>query len=249
MRHRKHTLAIALIGLLAACAAPESTVTPSFAPEQSAEATEPPGEPIPSEGPRQTCAGGDFCSGALPAGEWTTDAVGDTTLTLTVDQEWQAEELPEADLIALFPTDDSRSDIAAFRFTGEVFPNPCDIETTEQIEATPDAMMAWLAAHPELEVGEPEETTLGDGAGLRVEITAAKDELCPAGQGPPPDWILLWVLPAVRDFHFNDGQRAIVYALTVGDELVIVLAESVDDPDAFLPIAQPVVDSVRFTAD
>jgi hypothetical protein len=110
-------------------------------------------------------------------------------------------------------------------------------------------MIEWLTAHPDLQVGEPEEATLGDATGLRVEITAVKEQLCPENQPVPPDWILLWELPAVGDFHFNDGEGAIVYALQVGEELVIVVAESVDDPEAFLPVAQAVIDSMEFASD
>lgn len=243
-----------LIGLLAACSTPAATPSPTatatLTVAATPEATEPPGVPIESAPAAEPCSAGDLCTGLLAPGEYTTDAVGDTTLTLTVDEEWEAEELPDAGTIALYPVpDDTRSGIAAFRFTGNVFPDPCDIETTEAVEATPEAMIAWLSAHPELEVGEPEEATLGEATGLRVEVTAAKAEDCPQDQPIPPDWILLWELPAVGDFHFNDGEDAVVYALQLGEDLFIVLAESVDDPDAFLPMAQPVIDSMRFAPE
>lgn len=254
----RHILALALIGLLAACSGPSaatsqptprSTHTAAPSPEPEATDSEPSGPPA-SEEALQPCSSGEICTGILAPGEYTTDAVGETTLTLAVTEEWEAEALPEAGAIALYPPDGSRSDIAAFRFTGEVFSDPCDIEAEpETVDQTPEAMIEWLSAHPELEVGEPEAVTLGEGTGLRVEITAAKEADCPPNQPVPPDWILLWVLPAVGDFHFNDGQEAFAYALTVGEELVIVVAESVDTPDTFLPMAQAVVDSMVFAAD
>lgn len=243
---------LSLIGLLAACSTPAATASPTASATPTvaatAEATEPPGVPIESQPAPEPCPAGDLCTGLLSPGGYTTDAVGDTTLTLTVDQEWVAEELPDVGGIALYPiVDESRSDISAFRFTGNVFPDPCDIETTEAVDATPEAMIEWLSAHPELEVSEPEEATLGEATGLRVEVTATKGGTCPADQPIPPDWILLWELPAVGDFHFNDGEGAVVYALQLGEDLLIVLAESVLDPDGFLPVAQPVIDSMRFT--
>ena len=254
----RQILALVFIGLLAACSGPSAEPsqatrpsTQTLAPTSQPEATDTEApRPSASDSALQPCSGGEICTGSLATGEYTTDAVGSTTLTLEVTGEWEGEALPEAGLIALYPPDGSRSDIAAFRFTGEVFAEPCDMEAArETIEQTPEAMIEWLSAHPELEVGEPEQATLGEGTGLRIEITAAKQADCPSDQPVPPDWILLWVLPAVGDFHFNDGEEAVVYAVTVGEELVIVVAESVDSPDAFLPMAQAVVDSMVFVAD
>ena len=255
----RHILAVSFIGLLAACsggpsaatsqATPPSTETARPSPEPDATASASSGPPA-SDRALQPCSGGEICTGILAPGEYTTDAVGETTLTLAVTEEWEAEALPEAGGIALYPPDGSRSGIAAFRFTGEVFADPCDIDAPpETVEQTPAAMIEWLSAHPELEVGEPEAATLGEGTGLRVEITAAKGADCRPDQPVPPDWILLWVLPAVGDFHFNDEEEAVVYALAVGAELVILVAESVDSPNVFLPMAQAVVDSMVFVSD
>lgn len=40
-----------------------------------------------------------------------------------------------------------------------------------------------------------------------------------------------------------------VYALQLGEDLLIVLAESVMDPEGFLPMAQPVIDSMWFAPE
>jgi len=41
----------------------------------------------------------------------------------------------------------------------------------------------------------------------------------------------------------------VIYVVQLSEDLLIVLAESVMDPEGFLPMAQPVIDSMTFAAE
>lgn len=109
--------------------------------------------------------------------------------------------------------------------------------------------MDWLVSHPAVEAGQPEPVTLGDASGLRVELSAFKAEPCPMDGEVPPELILLWRISSSDVFLFVDNTTAILYALEIGDELVIINAETIGDPDPWYPVVEPVLESIEITLD
>ncbi len=240
-------VSIGLIGLLAACATPGDSAAPS---ESAAEAaTAEPSARTPRSAPAvEACPSGELCNARMQPGEYSTDAVGATTLSLTLTSEWDADVHPEVDYVNLYHQGTVPAIIGVAIMADEVFPDPCDDQTTQPIERTPQALMDWLAQHPAMELGEPEEATLGEATGLRVELTATKPEPCPSTSPVAPDLILLWPLSDLGVFLLVDETTAILYALQIGDELVVVTAETIYDPVDWRPVVQEVLDSMEFAA-
>lgn len=166
-------------------------------------------------------------------------------LTFTLDQPYTAQLLAQVPAFAL-SRDDAQGGILVFRYDGRVFTDPCDPSAgTQDVAATPEALMEWLKGHPDFTLTEPTATTLGGASGLMVEMTAHKAEPCadPAIAGR----IYLFAVPGVGDIHYEDPGIDRIYALTVGDDLLIVDNGGFADAEAFIKSAQPVIDSIVFT--
>ncbi len=225
---RRPALAI-LLGLLAACGtaadasptqlAAEVSEQPSTSPEPSAGPTEGasgpgiPSEPIP-------CPRGVLCQGRIGPGEYVA-VVGLAGATFAVQSEWDADIHPEAGFVSLFHAGDVRAILGLSDMAGVVFSDPCDDQTTESLERSPQAMVDWLAQHPAVEMTEPEPVTLGDATGLRVELTTTKDEPCEPATGITEE-ILLWPQGPGGVFLTVDGTTAIFYVVTIGGQLIVV---------------------------
>lgn len=245
----RRAISIGLLCLLAACAAPGDSAEPAASATEPAtpEAT---GRTSRSAPAAEPCPTGELCNGRIAPGEYTTDALGATVITLTLESEWDAEVRPDAGYVNLYHQGDVPAIIGFATMPDEVFTDPCDDRTTEPIGQSSAEVVEWLYRHPAMETGEPEHVTLAGATGLRIEITASKAEPCPAASGVQPDIILLWPLSEPGSaFVLVDGTTAIFYALHVGDELVVVSAETIFDPEEWRPVVQQVLDSMEFAAD
>ena len=238
---------IGLVFVLAACASPGGSASPpdspSEAPSAAATGRTPRTTPVP-----EPCPSGELCHGLMEAGEYTTDAIPGATITLTLQSTWDADVHEGVGYLNLFHQGGVPAIIGIATFSGEVFNDSCDDQTTTEIDRTPQGLIDWLAAHPSIEAGEPQEATLGEATGLRVELTANQAEPCPASSGVPPDLILLWPLSDGSVFLTADGTTGILYALELEGELMVVAAETIFDPVEWRPVVQPVLDSIIFEA-
>lgn len=233
--------------LVTACGAPREgtdSPVPSIAPTPAPTMTP---RPTPEPDPTLADCPPSFRCPILP-GEHSTGVLGATTLTLTVESEWQAMVAPEARSLAMGHMGAPPAFLTAFVTTGEVFSDPCNLELTAQVPPTPDGILGWLAQHPELDVSEPQATVLGGLPGFRVEITAMKAEPCRGG-GLDPTEVLLFSLPG-GDYHqVFDQAYAVLFVLEAGSEVLIVSADASLQVDRFdlLRLVEPVFDSMIFT--
>lgn len=241
-------ISIGLLFVLGACASPAANASPAESPSEAPTAaatgrtprTTPPPEPCPS---------GELCHGLTNAGEYTTDAIDGTKITLMLQSTWDADVHPEVRYLNLYHQGDVPAIIGIATFSGEVFTDACDDQTTIEIDPTPQGLIDWLGQHPAIDLGELEEATLGEATGLRVELTANKAEPCAASTGVAPDVILLWPLSDDSVFLMGDGTTAILYALELEDELMVVTAETIFDPVEWRPVVEPVLDSILIEAN
>lgn len=230
--------------LAAGCTTAESPSIVVDATEEASATPTPADEATPAEEEPVACEPGVLCDGPLEAGTYTTDLVGATTLSLELDGGWIGQMLPAADAIALYPDDSDVNGFYVFRYTGEVFADPCDIESATEVEADPQAIIDWVNEHPELVGGGATPHEMGDATGSYVYVEAEKAEDC---SDVPPEWVLLFVLPDVGDFHLEEGSQAMIGAFTVGEETVVVVAESLENHDEFTLRARVVFASMELT--
>lgn len=241
-------IGIGLLLVLVACASPAASASPaespSEAPTAAATGRTPRTTPVP-----EPCPSGELCHGLTDPGQYSSDVIEGATITLTLQSTWDADVHPGDEYLNLYHQGDVPAIIGIATFSGEVFTDPCDDQTTSEIDRTPQGLIDWLGQHPAIEIGEPEEATLGEATGLRVELTATKGEPCPAAGAVAPDVILLWPLSDVSVFLLADSTTAILYALELDEKLMIVTAETIFDPVEWRPVVQPVLDSILFAAD
>jgi hypothetical protein len=194
--------------------------------------------------PPPACEPGDLCTGMLSPGTYTYTGFG-TAVTFTTVTEWFAllDEIPS---LSLFD-DELFGGLFAFQFTGGVFADPCDFESGTTIGDSPSEVIAWLTDRSFLETSAAASVTYGGASGLQVDVTAVT---LPPGCTDPP-WVLLFTLPIVGDFHFEEGSVARVVALDVNGETILFIAESFPggSPAEFLARAQGVLDSLVWSLE
>jgi hypothetical protein len=218
----------------------ETAASPSPTEEETPEEEAPPEQEEPV-----ACEPGVLCDGPLEPGTYTTDVVGDTTVQIVLDEGWIGQILTGADAIALYPDDSEVNGLYIFRYTGEVFDDPCDIESATAVESDPAAVIAWLREHPEITGDGPNEITFGDMVGQYTNVDVQKTAEC---TDIPPSWVLLFVLPEVGDFHLDEDSQALVIAVAVGDETLMMVAEALEDHDAFMARARGLISTIELSA-
>lgn len=241
-RHRLIPLVAALVAMVAACGAPATapTATPA-APSATETQTEDPSEGLPAEGAPDECTPPDLCAGVLSPGEYTTDSFG-PTVSFTVGEGWRAgQDLEEVGFFLEREDAGGHHALTVTHFDGEVFVEACSPEPTEDIARSAEVFVEWLRHREGIEAEEPTETQLGGHPAVQVDLTTSLPEGCTA-----PEWIWLWVLPQVGDFHFNDDEQARVIAADVGETTAVVVIEALPgvDYDAFLETSMDVVESI-----
>jgi hypothetical protein len=178
--------------------------------------------------------------GPLSPGTYVSSATG-VTITFRVGEAgWNGlPDLPGAG--SALSRDGIEGGMTMTTFGGEVFSEPCSPEQTEPVEATAEAFVAWLGAHPELQAGEPVETTLAGHAALQLDVTSDVAPECPER---PRIW--LWVLPTVGDFHLDENEAARFIVADIGEQPTVIVIETYDvgQQAALLEATQPILDSM-----
>jgi hypothetical protein len=199
--------------------------------------------------PPAPCAPGEPCEGELSPGTYTYRGFG-TDLTFTTVTPWffVPDEIPS---FVLFDFE-STGGLYAFPFVGDVFADPCDMDSASTIGDSPEEFLEWLADRSFLETTDPVPVTYGGASGYQLDLLSVS---VPAECTEHP-WALVIVLPIYGDFHFENGSTGRVVALDVAGETILFIAEHVDfgetegeggesgDPAAFLGRAQGVLDSM-----
>ena len=189
--------------------------------------------------PPPQCGPPELCEGELPPGTYTYHGFG-TDLTLTTTTWWFSQLFDDIPAFALL---DSKlgGGVFGFRFSGEVFADPCDFGSASTIGSSAADVIAWLADRPFLTTSDPIAVEYGGEPGFQVDVSAVT---LPADCDDPP-WVLLFPLPVVGDFHFEASSVARVVAQDVNGETILFIAESFGGlPEVFLPQAQGVLDSI-----
>jgi hypothetical protein len=241
--------------LLAAC----SDGNGSSPPSESA-----PSRPSPSVLTSPTTAGLPLADGDLAPGTYTFEGFGEP-MTFTLGEGWSSLLLPSPGkgqtqvgvVFILFNAETPAANLSFAVPTRVVDPQKAWDETGNLVPV-PDDLIAWFADHPMLDAKEPFATTVGgrDAQGIDTVVADA-----PKNSWPPCSSPCVLEFPfnvdhedgpirAGGDFMFASGlgehDRAIV--VEVGGQQLLI---SVDGPnakslEAFLPIAEDVLDSVAF---
>jgi hypothetical protein len=224
-----------------------STAAPTATPASSEPSAEPSEQPSVSPPDAETASPSADAStgpatignGDVEPGRYRSTTLGPTIEFEVGDDGWMGQEdLPEIGF-ALIPNE-LPGGLSVVAFNGEVYAEACSNEERTEIDASAEAFVDWLAAHPELEAEPPVEVTLGGQPAFQVDVDAGVGTAC-------DPWNWLWVLPApVNDFHLNEGELARIIAADVGDATVVVVIESFEPPDhpELLELAQPILDSM-----
>jgi hypothetical protein len=222
---------------------PSATPPPSEAPvsqEPSADAA--PSQPTGGPPGAEPCPEGEICSGIVGPGTYTTDVLG-PTITLELADEWQAHQaLPDVGFDLQDPESEVPAVISVVDFNGTVFDPACP-ETAEPVDgdATVAALMTHLESLPSVTVTSgPEPVTVAGIEGTQIDLEIGVLDDC----GIPLTFV--WQLPEVGDFHFNEGERVRIIGLEVGEDIVVIVAETFAgaDHEAWLATTDEVLGSM-----
>jgi hypothetical protein len=213
--------ALAAVLLLAGCA---SEGTPTATPAQ-----------------RQALPGGDYRSaGFRPA------------VAFTLPDGWLITE-DSADLLALQPVTSDAVGIYLFR-SPRAASQQADCPITPVPEVGPMArdLVDWMAALPGLETGDRQPVSLGGltGFALDVSIVGGWTASCPFANGLPTVPLLVGATSDLRWVVAGSERLRLRVLDDPAGGTVVVDIDAFDGTlfDGFLPIAAPIVDSLRFAA-
>lgn len=127
----------------------------------------------------------------------------------------------------------------------------CYVMAQPGVAQTPQALVTWFRSLPKLDVSDPQSITVGGLKGYLVDIDVArrKDEICTFDGGAAHGTPLITQSSglhhvAAADIHV----RLLILAWRSGNVTVeISSAKQLYPGRSFLDLAQPVVDSLRFT--
>lgn len=185
---------------------------------------------------------------ALPAGEYTSRGFSPAA-SFTLPDGWLITE-DSAALFALQPVSSDSVGIYLFRSPGAAS-QQLDCPTAALPEVGPLAkdLVDWIVGLPGLDTGDPVSVALGGMAGFEVSVAieAGWTASCPFAEGLPTVPLfagmggLRWVVAG--------SERLVLVVLDVpGGGTVVVDIDAFDGSllDGFLPVATPIVKSLRF---
>ena len=104
---------------------------------------------------------------------------------------------------------------------------------------TPQSIVDYLRANPELEVGEPVETTISGLPGLTVDVSSTTDAAGCGGDG----FVRMWKESGQESSVSTNGGAARLY-LVEADGATFAIEVWGPDPETWRPIGQRIVDSI-----
>lgn len=195
--------------------------------------------------PPPDCAPGELCNGIIGPGTYTYTGFG-TDLTFSVVSDWffVSDEIPSMSLYD--PVEPGA--LYGFPFVGQVFADPCNFDSVTTIADSPAELITWLGDRDFLDTTAAVPVTYGGAAGFQIDLTGVT--LPPECTDPP--WVLVFSLPIVGDFHFEEGSTGRIVVLDVAGETLVFVVEHVafkgsGDPTAFFARAQGVLNSFIFS--
>ena len=105
-------------------------------------------------------------------------------------------------------------------------------------EPVPADLASWLKSHPRLIVEDEQPATVGGLSGVQLDVRSDEEG----------DWNLFDVAFGPLEVRYNDRVRFIVLDGPSGQ---VVISTGADQPslfDNFIPLAEPVVESIEFTS-
>jgi hypothetical protein len=175
---------------------------------------------------------------ALPPGKYHSEEFK-PSFSLTVGKDWHNVPLEISDKLVIVRGGEEGPALV-FRNLQEVYEYTKN-GTTSAVVKAPKDMVGWFQHHPYLDTEKPEPATVGGDKGLQFDYIVSEDA--------PYDEITL--------FRYTDGSqgaagkgfkhRAIVLEGVKGKTVTIGIGSPTTEFDDFLPKAQKVLDSVKWT--
>jgi hypothetical protein len=175
---------------------------------------------------------------ALRPGEYRSEEFK-PSLSFTVGKSWTTVPLETSDKLAI-SRGAGEPPLLIFRNLQEVYDYD-KTGTTSAVVKAPKDMVGWFQHHPYLETEKPEPATVGGVKGVQFDYIVSEDA--------PSDEITL--------YRYTDGSqgdvgkgfkfRAIILEDVKGEMVTIGLGSPTTEFDDFLPKAQKVLDSVKWT--
>jgi hypothetical protein len=176
---------------------------------------------------------------ALRPGEYRSEEFK-PSFSLTVGKGWHNQPVESSDKLAIVRGGEEPP-LLIFRNLQEVY-NYDKTGTTPEVVKAPKDMVGWLQHHPFLDTEKPEPATVGGVKGVQFDFVLSEDF--------PSDSITLYRYTdgstGSFDKAINKG-RAIILEDVQGKTVTIGLGASPTEFDDFLPKAQKVLDSVKWT--
>lgn len=128
----------------------------------------------------------------------------------------------------------------AFRNVQEVYDYD-KTGTTPEVVKAPKDMVGWFQHHPFLDTEKPKPATVGGVKGVQFDFVVSEDF--------PSDYITLFRYSdgSTADLGKEDKVRAIILKDVKGKTVTISIDAHANDFEGFLPKAQEVLDSVKWT--
>jgi hypothetical protein len=177
---------------------------------------------------------------ALSPGEYSSGEFK-PSFTFRVDTGWSMVEPIPPDTFALGRQGETRV-LGFTMFIKEVFK-----PGTQTVVKAPEDLVGWFEHHPYLKTSKPESITVGGIKGKQFDLVvdAPEDYYGECGTDCTDMWRLSTGEAAW--FHEGDKIRLIILDDVRGDPMEIDIVTSASEFDEFLPEAQKVVDSVKWT--
>src|SRR5215218_4515637 len=174
---------------------------------------------------------------ALHPGEYRSNSF-QPSLSFTVGKGWNNDRLETSDKLAISRVEENS--ILIFRNVQEVY-NYDKTGTSPEVVKAPKDMVGWFQHHPYLDTDKPEPATVGGAKGVQFDYVVSEDF--------PSEEITLfrYTDDSTADQGKDYKHRAIILESVKGKTVTIGIDSPTAEFDDFLPKAQKVLDTVKWT--
>src|SRR5215218_8661474 len=174
---------------------------------------------------------------ALHPGEYRSNSF-EPSLSFTVGKGWNNDRLETSDKLAISRGEEPS--ILIFRNVQEVY-NYDKTGTSPEVVKAPKDMVGWFQQHPYLDTDKPEPATVGGAKGVQFDYVVSEDF--------PSEEITLfrYTDDTTADQGKDYKHRAIILESVKGKTVTIGIDSPTAEFDNFLPKAQKVLDTVKWT--